>query len=124
MALVGGGVMTARTSNRLVNDITHRNDVREAWNAASDEAEELVSTYDRSCARGAFSSERCLEIHFEELPTLTYALFDLSAQHAFLPQFPDVGAFVSSQEDERILEWIRTKPEMESKPRQQNLWVI
>lgn len=115
LTLVVGGVITARTSNTRNRGIADRNAVRGTWNDAAATTEELLLDYDRRCAGRSYLSEYCFEILHDGLPAQWSTLLILSTQHDFLPQPPDVGSFVTDQEEERFIEWSSTGVDLESK---------
>ena len=110
-----GGLVTAHVSNGRIGEITDRNGVRNEWNAVAATVDELLQDYDRVCTGRSFDYEQCLEVFNDGLSPNFQRLRSLAGRHEFLPQVPDVGDFITSQEERLIREWSVTSVDLESK---------
>ena len=110
-SLVVGGVIVARTAHTRIGEMNNRNSVRDEWNAAATQFSEVTAEYDYECRR---FSERCLELAFDIVPTLVTTMTTLAASSPFLPQFPDVGLYITREEEEHLYTWFTTESALES----------
>ena len=110
-----GGALVARTAHTRIGEIDARNGVRDEWNAAAARFEEANAAFDRECSTfSTYFTDYCLELRFEVAPALLGTMTTLAENFPFLPQIPDVGTFITSDEEERIYAWLTTPSTLES----------
>ena len=106
-----GGALVARTAHTRIGEIDDRNSVRDEWNESVAIFEDIAAEYDRECRR---ITEWCLELTFDLLPRLASTMTTLADNFSFLPQSPDVGAYITSDEEAQLYAWVTTTSMPES----------
>ena len=112
-SLAISGALVARTAHTRIGEIDARNSVRDEWNEAAARVEDVAQEYDRECRR---FTERCIELILE-MPTLLLKTTTLAQDFPFLPQMPDVGAYITDDEEEQLYAWATTTSMPESNRR-------